>query len=272
MKKTTRMIGIVAIALALTMVLSAGVAVASRPVVPAPQTENIKTMTIITCIGATSEEQTLRWESSNFDLLEALPLVEDEVRGILKYQQDLVVTAGVTEFSKNFKADTGNTPNLKVVKSFGYAQGGTIGTLTHDEEVRMQIIAETAITEEVIPCPFAAAALEEIPASCEDVTMGSKLVVTEVLGSTVSEVVMSDSPISVHYQIDATGLDGAGTMAEGTGEAYMSVYVEAGSAEGCLALGSILSYEEKAVVTGAFTLFKEMDYESVVRPRAVPCS
>ena len=272
MKKTTRMIGIVAIALALTMVLSAGVAVASRPVVSTPETENIRTVTILTCVGSVSETEKLSWDSSNMDLQVIPPLDDGEVVGKLTYQQDLVVTAGGTEFSKTFKADTGNTPNLKVVKSFGYAQGLSIGTLNHDEEVRMQIVAETAITEEVLLCPFAAAALDEIPASCEDVAMGSKLVVTKALASTVTEVVMSESPITVHYQVDARGLGGeAGTMAEGTGEAYMSVYAEDGSAYGCLSLGSVLSYEEKAVAIGSFQLFKEMDYKSVIRPKAMPC-
>lgn len=269
MKKTIKLIGVIAIAMALTMVLSAGVAVASRPVVPTPETENIKTVTILSCVGATSEEQTLRWDVDNYDLQIIPPLDWGEVVGKMTYQEDLKVTAGATEFSKNFKADTGNTPNLKVVKTFGYMQGGTIGSLIHDEEIIMEIVADAADTDDVMLCPFAAAILPEIPASCERVTMGSKLVVTEALAATVSEIAMSDSPVSVHYQIDATGLDPVlSPMAKGTGKAYMSAYVEDGSTDDIAdySLGSVLSYQEEAVVIGAFQLFKEMNYESVIRP------
>ena len=277
MKKTTRLIGIFAIATALTIVLSAGIAAASRPVVPTPETENIHTVTIVECIGAMQEKQSLVWDVSNEDLLNSPPLdLIGEVIGKMTYDQDMVVTDGYIELSKNFEADTGDGQNLDVMLSYGYSQatpyGATIGQLSNDEEISMSIVADWEFTDAVIMCPFASAALFMIPAGCEEVTMGSKIVVTEALATTIGEIEMTDSPITVHYQIDAGGLGGVGTLAVGTGEAFMSVSVEDGSADEALGitelytLGSRLTYEEKTVANGLFDLYKSMDYKSVIRP------
>ena len=266
MKKTTRIIGVVAIAMALTMVLSAGIAVASRPAIPTPETENIKTVTIITCIGAMTESEDLTWEISNTTINNTLDI--NEVHAKMTYRQNLKVTAGATEFSKNFKVDTGATPNLDVMKSIGFAQGGTIGTLSHQEKIGMELIANWTAMGNVMICPFAAARQARLPAACEYVTMESNMAVTEVLATTLGEITLTDSPIEVGYQITATGLAGAGTLAQGTAKVAMDVSVEDGSADNIPAftLGSTVAYGEETVVIGLFELFKSMEYQSIIRP------
>ena len=275
MKKTARLIGIVAIAMAVSVAFS-GVALASQPVCPTPETESIRTVTMITCQGMVTEEESVTWESSNEDLINNPPLGEMEVVGMLKYKQDLKVTDGVTKFVKDMGVDTGTTPNLNVMKSIGYIQGPTIGSLSHDEEVGMGIVADYVDMEDVVLCPFASAATDVLPASCEDVTASSSMVVTDVLATTRTKVGMSEAPVNLHYGITATGSGGAGTNAHGSISAEFNVYTEDGSAEydthcgqgsPCdYTLGSKLKHYEKSTANGLWEFSKEMDYVSMIRP------
>ena len=274
MKKTTRLIGVAAIAMALTIAFS-GVALASQPVCPPPETESIKTVTMISCEGMMSEMEKTSWETSNENLLNNPPLAGQEVVGKLNYKQDLKVTDGVTKFVKDMDIDTGGDPNLNVMKSIGYVQGPTIGSLSHDEEVSLGIVADWVPTGLVVLCPFAAAQTALVPASCVDVGAGSSMVVTDVLATTRTKVGMAEEPVELHYSVDATGSGGAGTPAHGTITAEFSVYVEDGSAFGfptpthcergipwLYDLGSTLSHEEKSTANGLWEFHKEMDFES----------
>jgi hypothetical protein len=150
----------------------------------------------------------------------------------MDYYQDLKVTDGTTNFIKDMDVDTGSVPNLNVMKSIGYGQGATIGSLSHDEEVSFGIVANFTDTEDVILCPFAVAAQAIVPASCVDVEASSSMVVTEVLATTRTKVEISESPIDMHYEVDATGLGGAGTPAVGHIAAEFEVYTEDGSVFG----------------------------------------
>ena len=295
MKKTTRLIGAVAIAMVL-MIAFSGVALASQPVCPTPETETIKTVTMISCQGMVTETEQVTWETSNEDLINNPPLginlfgiitiPAGEVVGKLDYKQDLKVTDGVTNFIKDLDVDTGSAPNLNVMKSIGYAQGETIGSLSHDEEVEMEIIAGASLTRRVILCPFAAAATETpvlrpggrwtvpvLPPSCEDVKASSKMVVTDVLATTVTKVAISESPLELHYEIDATGSGGAGTPAKGHIAAEFSAEVEDGALFSSILfdvfeppLGSKLTHYEKSTADGLWEFHKEMDYKSMIRP------
>ena len=284
MKKTTRMIGVIATAMVLLIAFS-GVALASQPVCPTPETETIKTVTMISCQGMVSESEKVTWETSNEDLINnpplgniAQPLGKREVVGKLVYKQDLKVTDGMTKFIKDIDVDTGADPNLNVMKSIGYTQGETIGSLSHDEEVGMGIVAEWDATNAVILCPFAAAAVEWLPASCEDIKASSSMVVTDVLATTRTKVGMSESPVSLHYAVTATGSGGTGTPAAGSINAKFSAYVEDGSAHftdpgHCAAgdvttytLGSQLTHTEESSANGLWEFSKEMDYVSMIRP------
>jgi hypothetical protein len=243
-----------------------------------------------------TEEDKVSWEISNEDLINNPPLGIDilgiitipvrEVVGKLDYKQDLKVTDGVTNFIKDMDVDTGSEPNLNVMKSIGYAQGETIGSLSHDEEVDMEIIAGASLTRRVILCPFAAAATETplifpggrftvpvLPPSCEDVSAGSSMTVTDVLATTRTKVEMSESPVSLHYAVTATGSGGAGTSAHGHIAADFSAEVEDGALFSSILfdvfeppLGSKLTHYEKSTANGEWEFSKEMDYESMIRP------
>jgi hypothetical protein len=275
MKKTTRLIGVIATAMVLLIAFS-GVALASQPVCPTPETEMIKTVTMISCQGMVTEMEKVSWESSNEDLINNPPLGAEEVVGKMDYYQDLKVTDGVTNFIKDLDIDTGSVPNLNVMKSVGYSQGATIGSLSHDETVSFGIVADWAPTADVILCPFAAAAENLIPASCVDVEASSNMVVTDVLATTVTKVEMSESPIALHYEVTATGSGGAGTPGVGRITAEFEVYTEDGSSDmgdHCglgfvpgYTLGSKLAHYEKSTANGLWEFHKEMDYKSVIRP------
>jgi len=84
MKKTTRLIGVIATAMVLLIAFS-GVALASQPVCPTPETEMIKTVTMISCQGMVTEMEKVSWESSNEDLINNPPLGAEEVVGKMDY-------------------------------------------------------------------------------------------------------------------------------------------------------------------------------------------
>ena len=281
MKRAT--ILIVATAMVLSIAFS-GVALASQPACPTPETETIKTVTQISCQGRVTETEQVSWESSNEDLINNPPIVNQnlsmtgEVVGKLDYKQDLKVTNGITKFIKDMEVDTGSVPNLNVMKSIGYSQGTTIGSLSHVEEVDMGIVAAWTWTSDVILCPFAAVATaDRLPASCKDVEASSKMVVTDVLATTVTKVGMSEAPMDFHYAVTATGSEGAGTPAVGHIAAEFEVSAEDGSASNevgghcALAtdpnmLGSRLTHYERNSANGEWEFSKEMDYTSAISP------
>jgi hypothetical protein len=280
MKTTIRLIGVVAIAMVLSIAFS-GLASASQPVCPTPETETVRSVTMITCQGMVTETEDLTWESSNEDLINNPPLGVEEVVGKLTYYEDLKVTDGITNFIKNIDVDTGDTPNLNVMKSIGYVQRipelyESIGSLSHTEQVGFGVVADWAPTADVILCPFAAAAEDNIPASCEDVKASSKMIVTDVLATTVTSVGISESPLNLLYEVDATGSGGAGTAAAGHIVGVFEVYVEDGSSDmddhcgmGDVAgytLGSKMSYYERSSANGLWEFHKEMEYQSKIRP------
>jgi hypothetical protein len=155
--KTAKLISVVVIAIAMALALTiafCGVAVASQPVCPTPETESIKTVTQISCEGRVTEKERVIWESSNEDLINNPPLGGNETVGMLNYMQDLKVTDGTTKFVKDMDVDTGDAPNLNVMKSMGYSQGTTIGSLSHSEEVGMSLISNYTEVRDVVLCPF----------------------------------------------------------------------------------------------------------------------
>ena len=275
MKKTIRLISAVAIAMALLIAFS-GVALASQPVCPTPESRGIKSVTLISGQGMVTETEQVSWETSNENLINNPPLADMEVVGKMDYYQDLKITDGVTNYIKDMDVDTRGVPNLNVMKSIGYTQGATIGSLSHAETVSFGIVGEWTQTSGVILCPFAAAAEYLIPASCVDVEASSSMVVTDVLATTVTKVGISESPIDMHYEVDATGSGGAGTPAVGHIAAEFSVYTEDGSSgmgDHCglgnvwdYTLGSKLTHYEKSTADGLWEFHKEMDYTSVIRP------
>ena len=72
-KMKTKLTGAVAIAMVLSIAFS-GIALASQPVCPPPETDSIKTVTMISCRGMVAETEKVSWETSNEDLINNPPL------------------------------------------------------------------------------------------------------------------------------------------------------------------------------------------------------
>lgn len=182
------------------------------------------------------------------------------------------------------RVDTGSDQNPDVLTSMGYTQGMTIGALSHDEDAGMGIVSNWANTSAVIPCPFATRATgNKLPASSEDVSAGSSMLVTDVLATTRAKVGITEAPVGLHYEVTATGsgvlpeIDIDGTpLAHGRIAAELSVSALEGSAEngghGGLGnvsestLGSRLTYFERSTAIGLWQFHAEMDYTSRIRP------
>jgi hypothetical protein len=252
MKKTARRTGVVVIAMAL-MIISCAVPAASRPACPTPETQSVKTMTLISCRGRVTEEVKVNWESSSEDLLNSPPLQNRAVIGGIDYRESVKVTDGETRFVKDMGVDPGDTPNLDVMKSIGYNQAGTIGSLSLYEVAGMSIVANL--------CPTIGNIL---PASSEDVSAGSSMVVTDVLATTRGKIGITEVPVSLHYGATATGSGGAGTPAHGSIATEFSAYALEGSAENVdqYALGSRMTYYERSSARGLWEFHAEMDYTS----------
>ena len=268
MEEKKKKIGLTTITIIMIMLIAfSGVASAGRPACSTPETQSIRTVTIIKCEGMVTHQVNTNWESSNVDLLNSPPLQDGEVHGRITYNEDLKALDGETVFVKDFGIDTGDAPNLNVMTSMGY-RAGEIGALSYDERVSMTLIANPTATRDVILCPFASAAIGELPASCEEVSAGSSMMVTDVLATTRTKVGITESPVSLHYGITATGSGGAGTLAHGSIAAEFSVYAEEGSINdpANFTLGSRLTYYERSSASGLWEFSKEMDYESRIRP------
>jgi len=275
--KTTKLMGVVAIAMALMIVFS-GAVVASRPACTTPETQTINTVIQISSRGMVTETEKVSWESSNEDLLNSPPLQDREVIGRIDYTESLKVTDGTTVYVKDMGVDTGSEPNLDVMTSVGYTQGRTIGALSLDEDAGMGIVSNWANTSAVIPCSFATRATgNKLPASSEDVSAGSSMLVTDVLATTRAKVGITEAPVGLHYAVTATGsgvlpeIDSDGTpLAHGRIAAEFSVSALEGSAENGnvseSTLGSRLTYYKRSTAIGLWQFHAGMDYESRIRP------
>jgi hypothetical protein len=233
--KMKKMIAAVVIALVLMTAFS-GVALASRNVQPTPETETLTITTDIICDKTVIESEQLNWESSNKDLLDNPPLASGEKYGKIKYSENLISSSGDSNFYKDFKIDTSKTPNLEVTKDIGYTTGES-GSLSHAESVDMSLISS---------------------GSCVYVSAGSAMSVTEVQAETETKAQMTRTP-KMHYEIYAGGIEGPGTLAEGTISAGLSAFVD--DKRTSKKLGSELKLGYKTTVYGSFEFYKEMDFK-----------
>jgi hypothetical protein len=269
MKKAARMVDAVIIAIAMALMITfcgVPVPVASRQACcTTPETQSVKTVVLISCRGMVSETEKVNFESSNEDLTNSPPLQDREVIGRIGYRGSLKVTNGETQFVKDTGVDTGGSPNFDVMKSVGYNHAGTIGSLSLDEDAGMSIAANRCPREEEVLCPCTA--IPNLSACCEDVKASSRMVVTDVLATTRSEVRITDSPVSLHCSVTATGSGGADTLAHGCIAAQFSAYALEGSTENVdmYALASRMTYNERSSAHGLWQFHAEMDYRSRVK-------
>ena len=232
------MIGVVVIVMALLTAFS-GVAVASRNVQHTPETETLTITTEIVCDRKVMEREKLNWECSSKNLDDILQ--GGEKTGQIKYKEIMIGSGGDTEFTNNFKIDTGKTPNVVVTKSIGYTADpeteSTISKLHHKEKVAMSLISS---------------------GSCVYVAAESSMSVTEVQATTETKAQMTKTP-KLHYEIYAGGVEGAGSAAEGTIAAGMSASVD--DKRKGKKLGSELKLSYKTTASGSFEFYKVMDFK-----------
>ena len=280
MKKAARMVDAVIVAIAMALMITfcgAPVPVASRQACTTPETQSVKTEVLISCRGMVSETEKVNFESSNEDLTNSPPLQDREIIGRIGYRGSLKVTNGETRFVKDMGVDTGGSPNFDVMKSVGYNHADTIGSLSLDEDAGMSIVSNCCATEEEVLClcPCACVAIPNLFARCEDAKASSRMVVTDVLATTRSEVRITDSPVSLRCGVTATGSGGADTLAHGSIAAQFSAYALEGSTENsghCACgnvskptLGSRMTYNERSSAHGLWQFRAEMDYTSRVK-------
>jgi len=272
MKTTTRLIGVVAIAMVLSIAFS-GVALACCPVPETVCTSRIETTTDVTCLGTVIEDESLIFSQASVNLDALPPLAGNELYGNTRYAESLIADNGLLYFVKDFDFDTVNSGgipdyNLEVEKTFDFlAQPG--GGLIFSETVAVDAISNWQAAAALM-CPFAAPPAGQIPESCEYVDAGSTLDVTEVSATThantITTAMSSDTtPISLHYDIRAVGSDQNpwSVGADGSGSAFMTVHDMEGHVVGP-ALGSEVTFEEETTVSGLFEFSKSMDYVSGV--------
>ena len=228
MKETATLISVVVIALVLMTAFSGVALVASQPV---PETLTITTDII--CDKTVIESAELNMECSSENLDDTLQ--SGEKQGQIKYSENMIGSGGDAEFNKDFKIDTGETQNVAVTRSIGYTAGES-GSLSHAESVDMSLIS-----------------------SCAYVAAGSSMSVTEVQVATETEAQMTRTP-KLDYEIYAGGIEGPGTLAEGTISADMSASVD--DKRTSKKPGSELKLGYKTTVDGSFEFYKEMDFET----------
>jgi hypothetical protein len=264
MKKTIGLISVVAMAMALAIAFS-GVAVASPTVPATKETETIDITTDIVCSGTVVESQGLSLEVGSVDLINNMPLDDGEKYGKIGYNEKMIGSSGNTNFCKIFGVNTGTAPNLDVSKTIGYVQGG-LGSLSHDEQVRMKVIAAgkttTKTTDHICPFDDPDTKTTKVPGSCEEVHVYSEMVVTDVDAETKTQVGIIDTvkPVNLLYTIDATM---GARPATGLVVAGVDVYVEDGIGGTNSTLGSRMSYKEKSIAYGKISEFcKKIVYTS----------
>ena len=238
MKETARLIRVVVMALALLIAFS-GVALASRTVTHTRETETLTITTEIVCDRKVMEREKLNWECSSKNLDNILK--GSEKTGQIKYKEIMIGSGGDTEFTNNFKIDTGKTPNVEVTKSIRYTADpeteSTISKLHHKENVAMSLISN---------------------ASCTYIAAECSMSMTEVQATTETKAQMTRAP-KMHYEIYAEGLEGPGTPAEGTLSAGMRASVD--DKRTSKKLGSELKLGYKTTVDGSFEFYKVMDFK-----------
>ena len=236
MKETAGLINVVVIALVL-MTVFRKVALASRNVKPTPETKSLTITTEIVCDGRVEDIEQLNWECNSKNLDDIIKGAEKQ--GQIKYNVNMIASGGATEFTNNFKVDTGKTPNVMVTKSIGYTADPeteiTIGKLNYKENVAMSLISKT---------------------SCVYVAAESTMSVTEVQATTETKAQMTRTP-KLHYEIYAGGVE-PGTPAEGTISAGISAFVE--DKRKGKKLGSRLKLDYKTTVSGSFVFYKEVEF------------
>jgi hypothetical protein len=246
--------------------LFSGSALAVRTLAAANETSGLTVDTFATCDGNFGAHSTLASQLDNEDMQNNPPLVAGEVFQTTAYSENTMAIKGNTTYAKHFAYNDANQVpggnNLDSTRLLTF-EADSNGRMSSQEEVTF-FEAATAAENSTTCCPFPGQDNTTLPAENTMVQSGSNMDVTKVSAlshATTTTVSDTDNDVSVHYDINAQGLNGTGSDAEGTASAYIKVHEMAGRGN-ATALGADTQFEDTTSVSGLFQLQKSMTYET----------
>jgi hypothetical protein len=101
-KMKTGVTAIIIMVIIMMTIAFSGVASAGSPACTTPETQSIRSVTMIKCVGMVTHQVNTKWESSNEDLLNSPPLQVNEVYGEVTYKENLKALDGETVMEKRY--------------------------------------------------------------------------------------------------------------------------------------------------------------------------
>ena len=306
MNTTHRIRMIVAVAVALTIAV-AGIASASPTVQPPTETSIITTTVAIECHGTVTEvedldgaysfignDTTMDVNNSDWDD----DLAQGESVAQIQYSENLKAVDGFTQFTKDFKWDGENGPNLAVDKRLAYVEDVTsaISWVDNTENVGMTIVTEgddNRVGEDVAAlCVWAQGVC--IPPTNELVAAGSQLYMVDLVSATTKTSVSTTESPRLAHRITGTGIPGYGAYVDtvlgpegtldgpyGVGTISAGMKVSSQEGRGCdydnngteyYPMAGELTYDEMTTAKGYWDFDKSMTYEAQIVDVNIPRS
>ncbi|KAF5417779.1 MAG: hypothetical protein C5S38_00925 [Candidatus Methanophagaceae archaeon] len=308
MNTTHRIRMIVAVAVALTIAV-AGIASASPPVQPPNETSIITTTVTIECHGTVTEVEDLDGAYSFIpgDVTEDNgdwndDLAQGESVAQIQYSENLKAVDGFTQFTKDFKWDGENGPNLGVDKRIAYVEdtSSAISWVDNTENVGMTIVTEgddSRVGEDAAAlCVFAQDVC--IPPTNELVSAGSQLYMVDLVSATTKTSVSTTESPRLAHRITGTGIKGYGAYVDtvlgpegtldgpyGVGTISAGMKVSSQEGRGCdygvvgenhtdeyYPMAGELTYDEMTTAKGYWDFDKSMTYEAQIVDVNIPRS
>jgi hypothetical protein len=284
--------GIIGVAVALVVLIAlTGCAMADRNVCATPETQAITTSETVVVTGTMTSTEALTWTLASDSKingvygtgLSANPFVGQNSQYTTGYNEETKAIDGSTTFIKSFAVDTGNKvlnqQNVKAYRQIQYVSAGNGARMTSNENIFVDGVADPALWENTMLCPFQATAPDANPPHCNIVTAGSAMDVTQVNVVTNANDrfvnVNGDYPVTLHYDIAAKGFtleDGTTVPAMGSMSAFVRAHIMEGreasvdAVTGQIYKAEDLTYSELTTASGLIYNFnKAIDYTSGVR-------
>lgn len=163
---------------------------------------------------------------------------------------------GLTGYSENTHAIKGNITYYKYFQYNSAGQGPAGKTLDSTRMITFDADPNGRMTsEETVTTATISSAGEDEESSCTVAQAGSDMDVTEV--SAVSHASAGEDG-SLHYDINAYGVNGSASDAEGSASAFIRVHAMTGTGDD---KQSDVQMEDKTTVKGLFKLSKSMSFD-----------
>jgi hypothetical protein len=260
--KTT---GVIVIALAMLIALT-GVVMADQVVNATLETQTITTSTAIIADGLVMDNAGLAWSLSSAKL-NAPPLETGEVQYTTAYDANTVAQAGTTTFVKTMAIDTRNkvigTSNVKADTAVTFIATADGGNIVGSENLMLDGAGNVTTASDRMLCPFSSQPIDQIPAYCNIIQVGSKydLTVGSVTTAANERFVGTDAtaPVVVNYAINVKpyGTSAGQIPAIGSAMAYVKAHIQEARVNGT-DKAEDLTYSETSSVTGTISSFQKV--------------